>query len=128
MGKCEGESLKWHGHVTALTVAPSHRKLGVAKALMNHLEHVSEQYYFMHFIFSCRGQMYFVDLFVRESNTGALAMYEKMGYSVYRRVLDYYSGFQQEDGLDLRKALTRDKDKLSVIPHKHPVHADDLDY
>jgi len=31
-----------------------------------------------------------VDLFVRERNTLAIAMYQKLGYSVYRRVLGYY--------------------------------------
>lgn len=35
---------------------------------------------------------YFVDLFVRVSNTPAIRMYEKVGYSVYRRVLGYYHG------------------------------------
>lgn len=34
---------------------------------------------------------YFVDLFVRVSNSLAIGMYEKFGYSVYRRVLGYYS-------------------------------------
>lgn len=32
-----------------------------------------------------------MDLFVRESNFTAIKMYKKFGYSVYRRVLDYYS-------------------------------------
>lgn len=72
--------------------------------------------------------MYFVDLFVRESNTAAISMYQRMGYSVYRRVLDYYSGFKSEDGLDLRKALPRDVHKRSVIPLPRPVHASELDY
>lgn len=35
--------------------------------------------------------MYFVDLFVRMSNHSAVQMYQSMGYSIYRRVLDYYS-------------------------------------
>ena len=72
--------------------------------------------------------MYFVDLFVRESNSNAIKMYEGMGYSVYRRVLEYYSGFRTEDGLDLRKALSRDPNKLSQVPLKRPVHASELDY
>lgn len=41
---------------------------------------------------------YFVDLFVRVSNTLAIGMYEKLGYSVYRRVLGYYSN--ETDGED----------------------------
>jgi N-terminal acetyltransferase B complex catalytic subunit len=44
MGKSEGTGRNWHGHVTAITIAPSHRKLGIAKVLMRHLEDVSEQY------------------------------------------------------------------------------------
>jgi len=50
---------------------------------------------------------YFVDLFVRASNTLAIKMYEKFGYSTYRRVLGYYSGELPEDALDMRKALPR---------------------
>ena len=50
---------------------------------------------------------YFVDLFVRASNTLAIKMYEKFGYSTYRRVWGYYSGELPEDALDMRKALPR---------------------
>ena len=39
---------------------------------------------------------FFVDLFVRASNHLAIAMYTSLGYSVYRRVLGYYSG-ENED-------------------------------
>ena len=34
----------------------------------------------------------FVDLFVRVSNSVAITMYENLGYSVFRKVLQYYSG------------------------------------
>lgn len=50
---------------------------------------------------------YFVDLFVRASNILAIKMYEKFGYSTYRRVLGYYSGELPEDALDMRKSLPR---------------------
>jgi N-terminal acetyltransferase B complex catalytic subunit len=40
---------------------------------------------------------YFVDLFVRASNALAIQMYTSMGYVVYRRVLGYYSGQDEED-------------------------------
>lgn len=40
---------------------------------------------------------YFVDLFVRASNSVAIGMYRKFGYSVYRRVVGYYSGAMDED-------------------------------
>ena len=44
MGKSEGPGEMWHGHVTALTVAPEYRRLGLAAALMNNLEMISEKY------------------------------------------------------------------------------------
>lgn len=44
MGKAEGNGDNWHGHVTALTVSPDYRRLGLAALLMNFLEDVSEKY------------------------------------------------------------------------------------
>lgn len=46
MGKAEGHGENWHGHVTALTVSPDYRRLGLAATLMNFLEEVSEKYVF----------------------------------------------------------------------------------
>lgn len=43
MGKAEGHRENWHGHVTALTVSPDYRRLGLAALLMNFLEDVSEK-------------------------------------------------------------------------------------
>lgn len=43
MGKAEGQKELWHGHVTAVTVAPDYRRIGAAKQLMDSLEAVSEQ-------------------------------------------------------------------------------------
>lgn len=40
---------------------------------------------------------YFVDLFVRVSNTVAINMYKNLGYIIYRTVLEYYSGSPDED-------------------------------
>lgn len=81
-----------HGHVTAITVAPEYRRLGVAQGLMKLLEKASAEVY----------QAYFVDLFVRPSNQVAVTMYEGLGYSVYRKVAEYYQGGgkggQDEDG------------------------------
>ncbi|CAM9659690.1 unnamed protein product [Ascophyllum nodosum] len=116
MGKAEGRKELWHGHVTAVTVAPEYRRLGVAKQLMDSLEGVSENVY----------NAYFVDLFVRVSNTLAIKMYNTFGYSVYRRVIGYYSG--EEDAFDMRKALPRDRDKKSVVPLSHPVMPEDLEW
>lgn len=116
MGKSEGPGEMWHGHVTALTVAPEYRRLGLAAALMNNLETISE-----------KKHCFFVDLFVRVSNKVAVAMYNKLGYTVYRRVLEYYSGDVDEDAFDMRKALSRDVEKKSVIPITHPVRPEELD-
>ena len=49
----------------------------------------------------CSKRCYFVDLFVRASNQVAVMMYEKLNYSIYRRVLEYYSGEQDEDALGM---------------------------
>lgn len=43
MGKAEGLNENWHGHVTALTVAPEFRRLGIAATLMSLLEELSEK-------------------------------------------------------------------------------------
>jgi N-terminal acetyltransferase B complex catalytic subunit len=48
-----------------------------------------------------RKQAYFVDLFVRVSNRVAVDMYKRLGYSVYRRVLEYYSGDPDEDAFGI---------------------------
>ena len=44
-----------------------------------------------------RKKCFFVDLFVRVSNKVAVNMYRKLGYEVYRTVLEYYSGDVDED-------------------------------
>ncbi|KYQ92318.1 hypothetical protein DLAC_11648 [Tieghemostelium lacteum] len=115
LGKAEGVDENWHGHVTALTVAPEYRRIGLADRLMHFLEEVSEKVH----------NGYFVDLFVRKSNILAIDMYKKFGYSIYRTVIEYYSG--EEDALDMRKALPRDVEKKSIIPLKHPVYPSDAD-
>ena len=96
MGKAEGRQRNWHGHVTAVTVAPESRRLGLAGKLMHFLEDVSENI----------PDGYFVDLYVRISNLAAINMYKKLGYVIYRQVIGYYSG--TEDAYDMRKALPRD--------------------
>jgi N-terminal acetyltransferase B complex catalytic subunit len=87
--------LPWHGHITALTVAPSARRLGHATALSSALERSSDA-----------ANAWFVDLFVRTTNEIAKELYRKMGYSVYRVVKDYYN--DGEDALDMRKSCSRD--------------------
>lgn len=112
-GKSEGYGPEWHGHVTALSVASSHQRLGLAHQLLERLEETSR-----------REQCNFVDLFVRPSNEGARRLYGARGYVIYRQVLEYYTGGQPEDALDLRKSLT----DRPIQPLPNPVRAEDLDY
>ncbi|KAK0528382.1 N-alpha-acetyltransferase 20 [Tilletia horrida] len=108
IGKAEGKARDLHGHVTAITVAPEFRRLGLAQGLMRLLEDVSSQVY----------DAFFVDLFVRPSNLLAVKMYEGLGYSVYRKVVEYYHGGgangEDEDGYDMRKSMARDTKRQSV--------------
>ena len=108
---------------------------------------------------------FFVDLYVRDSNHLAISMYERLGYVVYRRVIDYYTSSvsaavkpsdygdglyddgggggnsldntssgviatpaepQDEDGLDMRKSLSADPQRRSMVPLSHPVNVYDL--
>ena len=112
MGKSEARGnnpLDWHGHVTAISVADEYRRLGLAATLMNFLEEVSEQ-----------KKCFFVDLFVRVSNKVAVIMYQALGYVIYRQITDYYTGPPDEDAYDMRRALSRDKDKISEMPCDDP--------
>ncbi|KAA8497484.1 N-terminal acetyltransferase B complex catalytic subunit NAA20 [Porphyridium purpureum] len=116
IGKAEGKqgTREWHGHVSAVTVGAPFRRLGHARALMHQLEQTADS------VDGC----FFVDLFVRVSNLVAIHMYEQMGYVVYRRIVGYYSG--EEDALDMRKALSRDPKRLSMVPLPRPVLANEL--
>lgn len=137
LGKAEGSPHDFHGHVTALTVAPEYRRLSLARILMNFLETVSDDVY---------GGL-FVDLYVRCTNTIAMDLYEGLGYSVYRRVREYYGSFglgpggkDEEDAfgpfifpsaddnriliascldklVDMRKPLSRDPHRRTVRPN-----------
>lgn len=149
MNKIENDynSLKYKSHISALSVSSTHRRIGIADSLMKQLEIISEN------TFNTR----FIDLYVRASNKLAIKMYEKFGYIVYRRILNYYSNAallqyqlkqqqftnnnpmnilkgnvkslvqSDEDGLDMRKSLKRDQDKLAMIPLQYPVTADQAD-
>lgn len=79
--------------------------------------------------FDSRKRAYFVDLFVRVSNKVAINMYTKLGYIVYRTVLEYYAGpgDVDEDAYDMRKSMSRDEYKKSMIPLTHPVRCEDVE-
>lgn len=111
LGKAEGKGESWHGHVTAVTVAPDFRRIGLANRLMDFLESVSEKMYverpyrcavtYFWCLHSYNG--YFVDLFVRVSNKTAIGMYKKLGYIVYRQVREYYSGEEDAYGTTCKR-------------------------
>ena len=60
---------------------------------MDYLERVSE----------IQHKAFYVDLFVRPSNTVAVSMYEKLGYKIYQKVYKYYSSDDgnEEDALGI---------------------------
>jgi len=120
IGKAEGIALEWHVHVTAITVAPEYRRLGLAQKMMDRLELVSDHVY----------KGYFVDLYVRCNNEVALFLYGKLGYSIYRRVINYYgsstqlppAGQDAHDAFDMRKPLSRDALRRSVRSNGQTIH------
>jgi len=98
--------LPYHAHVTALTVAPHARRLGLARTLTKSLSEAGDEY-----------GAWFIDLFVRKSNMVAQTLYEGLGYSVFRVVREYYhddlsdpEAEYGEDAYDMRKPLKRDKE------------------
>lgn len=104
-----------HGHITAVSVSEDYRRLGLATFLVKMLEEVSINKY----------NAYFVDLYVRPTNQNAQNLYHKMGYIVYRRIIKYYSTLD-EDGLDMRKSMPRDKTGEYSKPLPKPVRAEDV--
>ena len=116
LGKIEGSEQNWHSHISAITVGEPFRKIGLARTLMTGFELTSK-----------RQKAVFADLFVRHSNSVAVLMYENFGYSVYRRVLGYYSSYNKisEDALEMRKAVLGDCSCLKAP--KDPVKPEELD-
>lgn len=129
MGKTEGKLSRkeWHTHITAVTVNSQYRRIGLASDLCIQLEELT------------KGDPYstlFVDLFVKVTNTLGRQLYEKLGYSIYRRVVGYYGSRMPEDrnkiddqidAFDMRKLLPMDTknetirdngDKVYVLPNE----------
>ena len=126
LGKVEGDKKNeqkknWHGHVTAVTVAPYFRRQGLARSLMNFLEYVTEKIH----------NGYYVDLFVRSTNKVAIDMYNKFGYNIYQTVEKYYSsdGIQPaEDAFDMRKSLMRDVNKECSKPTGRKIQPNEVEF
>ncbi|KAK6199309.1 N-terminal acetyltransferase [Scheffersomyces amazonensis] len=125
MGKAEGKlsKLEWHTHITAVTVQDQYRRIGLASYMCLQLEQLT------------KGDPYntlFVDLFVKVTNSLARQLYEKLGYSVYRRVVGYYGREQpldrnnindDIDAFDMRKRLPRDVDAKTIRDNGDKVYA-----
>lgn len=88
-----------HGHLTALSISPASRGIGLARVFMDILEALSGSKTLPpedsgggekeeERVKKDAVDAWFVDLFVRCNNTRAAEMYEKLGYSVYRRVVE----------------------------------------
>jgi N-terminal acetyltransferase B complex catalytic subunit len=115
--------LPWHAHITALTIAPEARRLGIGKILCEQLEAAADA-----------NDTWFVDLFVRRSNIRAITFYENLGYSVFRVVKNYYGDHATdpsqggEDAFDMRKPMKRDKNRQHVRDdgEHHEVHPEDV--
>lgn len=103
IGKLEEKEGVVSAHISAITVAPGHRRNSFGRLCMNVMEMNGNLY-----------GAYFVDLYVRKDNIPAIRFYKKLGYTVYRKVLGYYvdSG---EDALDMRKSLALDEDKRYMV-------------
>ena len=114
LAKVEGKGKDWHSHISAVSVSPEFRRLGVARLLLDHFEKVSEEVHFC----------YFADLYVRVTNEVAIEMYKKRGYEVFRIVKGYYSG--EEDAYDMRRPLKRDVNRNSLIGSGHEVLPEEL--
>lgn len=83
-----------HAHLTAMSITPSFRSLGLARLFMDHLELLASDG--KDAVGSEKKEegkkdcvdAWFTDLFVRCNNHRAVEMYEKLGYSVFRRVVE----------------------------------------
>lgn len=116
MGKNEGKLSKkeWHTHITAVTIHSQYRRIGLASDLCLHLENLVKEK---------PHETLFIDLFVKVTNVLARNLYEKLGYSVYRRVVGYYGREppsdrnainDEADAFDMRKLLPKDINNETV--------------
>ncbi len=75
------------GYITNIAVFPAHRKKGVASALLEYLEK-----------FAKAEALSFISLEVRESNTTAISLYKKFGFTVEGKRKNFYQS-PTEDAL-----------------------------
>ncbi len=80
------------GHIMTIDVALRFRRKGIARRLMLEIEA----------LFSLKGVLE-IELEVREGNSAAIALYEKMGYRLVSKLENYYGAAH---GFYFRKALS----------------------
>lgn len=80
------------GHVTSLAVLQTHRRCGLARALMQQLHYQLQQ-----------NKAHGVGLHVRKSNVAAARLYEQDGYVIHNVIPQYYQ--DGEDAYFMRKEL-----------------------
>lgn len=80
--------------VVSLSVSPEARRRGFAKQMMESVVNYADT-----------NLMKSVSLHVREDNTAARILYEKLGFSVFKRVKKYYT--DKSDAIVYRKDLTK---------------------
>lgn len=130
MGKTEGKGHEWHTHITAVTVAPEFRRISLASKHCNTLDAITD---------SEQHKVNFIDLFVKCNNQLAIKLYEKLGYSVYRRVVGYYNDGSEsypttlkfihddKDAFDMRKSMDRDQGRsVRKDGRKHKCYPHDV--
>lgn len=124
LAKTEGSGKEWHAHISAVTVDPNYRRVGLGSYLCDQLKIVVEPERPIH--------AWFIDLFVKCSNKTAITLYEKLGYSVFRRVIGYYGTGNSPidrkkldddvDAFDMRISLQRDEKNETVRKNGRKTH------
>ncbi|KAH8414988.1 hypothetical protein KR215_003124 [Drosophila sulfurigaster] len=105
------DNTQQHGHVCALTVLSDYRRLGIASLLMNYFAQMLDV-----------KSAWYVDLYLRCSNSAAYNLYCALGYEMRRVLLDYYPGDPEENAYDMRMPLSIDVNQLSLaLASKEPV-------
>lgn len=102
-------------HIAAVTIASDSRRIGIASNLIDMFEVVSDKLLKA----KCIG------LYVRPTNETAINMYKKLGYKIYRRITNYYDHVE-EDGIDMRKSLSGDPEKIYEQELETPCSIEDL--
>lgn len=107
LAKMEEESSVNHGHITSLSVARTHRKLGLATTLMNAAHRAMQE------VFRAK----YASLHVRVTNKGAFHLYkETLGYEIHEKEEKYYA--DGEDAFGMRKYFC-DASEIPLLSKKH---------